>query len=132
MRYIIRDYDPEQDGRLVVSSWVAGFLDLTEADGAPARAAARALVDRLIERSSVRVLCSATDSRHILGWAAAEGDCLHWVYVKAGPLLRRQGLGTALVEDAGRPTLASITTRVCRPGKRCWAKWGLTYDPRSL
>lgn len=56
-------------------------------------------VPRLLSRSTVVVACNPADEDHILGWIAAEGQVVHYVFVRRA--WRSKGLAQRLLDEAG-------------------------------
>lgn len=117
----IRDFRPDEDRGFVMSSWLKSYVGnrvgrWRNVEHRRAIEGHRLLVNRLLERSRVRVAVHPSAHHVILGWAAAEPDCLHYAYVKSGKGgdFRRRGICRALVSDAGHPKYFSHATEVGR------------------
>jgi GNAT superfamily N-acetyltransferase len=82
-------------------------------------------IDRLLERSIVRIAAYEDDSDLVLGWVCVENERVHYVYVKK--LYRKQGIARMLLSDLlPRPCLFSHRVTGLRAPDR-WA-----YDPWSV
>ncbi len=97
-----------------MDSWMRGFIStraslLRHLDRERLAAGHRELVPQLLARSRVRVAVPEGHPDLILGWAACEADCVHWLYVKKS--FRRQGIATVLLEDAAPLRLYSHATK---------------------
>lgn len=78
------------------------------------------LVDRILD-DGARVLVMATDERTVHAWLACDVDIMHYVYV--APELRRNGLASALINEAfGSEGPAFITHPPYFLAPRCFAK----------
>lgn len=84
-----------------------------------------ALINTLIDRSSVVVVASAPVPDEIIGYAVVERDVAHYVYVKAA--YRRAGIAKGLLRN--RVTRYTHTTRA---GNRVARSLGITFDPYAL
>lgn len=99
------------------------------------RAAARAVVDRLIRRSEVLVACADEDEAQLFGCVMGSRDprWLHWIYVKATPDFRRLGIATSLMSalygDFREPIhYATRTSAIPHYHDR----WNLIYSPSVM
>lgn len=83
------------------------------------------VVTRLLQRSEVRIACSAESDWQVFGWACVEPGTLHYAYVKAP--FRRFGIFAQLIEG--------LHGARCSATGHKWpmlvAKYGFTYDPRG-
>lgn len=108
----IRDF-VEADRAFIMSNWLKSYgrgrtASWSHLPVKRMQAGHRPFAEALLERSRVRVLVRGTPEA-ILGWCASEGGCLHFVYVRRR--LRKTGLGSALVKDAGPLRFFSHPTR---------------------
>lgn len=112
----IRDLRPD-DLRYVMDSWLKSYLaGRTHAwrhvDYKRAVRGHRRVVDELRKRARIRIAVDPAADFVILGWACADSECLHYVYVKKK--FRRAGIARVLIEDAGSPRFYSHPTVVGR------------------
>lgn len=136
MRCFLRD-PIESDWQYIAASTIRGMHSAHGLHVIPAGwALVRALASDLIRRSDCVVMCAHDDLSHIVGYALSEGgEVLHWVHVKGGLGIRRQGLGTSLVSQVSgetRPLVVSQTSSQLRPGLQIWRAWRCMLDSRLL
>ena len=101
----------------VKNSWVKSYEDSPWGQSLPREIFRRghsALVEALVPISTVLVVPSAEDDTTILGWLAAKGSTLHYVYVRAK--VRRMGIAKLLVQ-AYKPEIEKYShpTRIRTP-----------------
>lgn len=125
----LRPMTPD-DERFVASSWFESFWKThCYKDGLHFKyyqPGMDARIKTLIKRAGVTVAYATVAPTEILGWICIEGDCLHYVYVKA--VYRRQGIARALAGEG--------LTVYSHPSSRAGAKFlkalGLEYNPFRL
>lgn len=83
-----------------------------------------AVVERLLEQSSLRVAHVPDDPTVILGYALVAPPTVHYVYVK--PSFRRYGIARALLDDLARFREYSHATFALRDLE---GRHSLTYNP---
>lgn len=105
---LIRDFEPD-DINLVKHSWKKSYRD--PRDGGVVNTLVGwvststyysqmgMLMDKLIDGGRVRLQVNSERPQQIYGWACADGDLLHFVYVKQP--FRRYGLARELLADLG-------------------------------
>lgn len=87
--FVLRASDPS-DVPFIYSSWLKSYRDAPAVAGIPNGiyyAGQHALIERLLERSTVVVACSSDDPQQIMGYGVGEilapsTAVLHWLYVK--------------------------------------------------
>lgn len=70
------------------------------------------VVNRLVRDANIRVACSVTHHRTIVGWACVESGVVHFVYV--ADMFRRQGVARKLLENVGDAVTYTHATDMCR------------------
>lgn len=105
------------DRDYILATWCASALEPAHVRGWPRRLLLRGL-HGLAAASDVRVVCLTDSPAYVLGWAAIEGDCVHWAYVR--DLYRGSGLARSLVRDC--KTTSQNVVQV---------SW-LNYDPKRI
>lgn len=90
------------DVPFVMDSWLRSFGKgrtwvFRGVDGARFYDNHRKIVEELVARSFVLVACLAEVPDALLGWACAEKDCLHYMYVKNK--YRRKGVATEMLKS---------------------------------
>lgn len=118
---LIRKFgDGPFDRNYIRSSWLT-----SHASSALARTLGRrayftghhALIDDLLERTTVRIACSVTHHATIVGWACVEETAagvvaVHYVYV--GEDFRRRGVARRLLDGVGDRVPYTHRTDVCK------------------
>lgn len=79
------------------------------------------VVETLLSRSEISVMCLAEDPDVILGYAVRQGSVLHWTFVKKA--WRKQGIAAKLCEGV------TEVTHLTRPGTDIKNKKKLKYNP---
>ena len=112
----------------VVSSWLHSMRPsmVEESEGAPKLPhevrvrkfiydrGQRRRIGRLLDDPKTRLLCSVAveDMDTIVGWAAARGDCLHYVFVR--PAFRRNGISRDLLRSLFPAGMRRYSTRTAK------------------
>lgn len=105
----------EGDRNLVFSSWLK-----SNATSATARVAGHtayysgqhALIERLMQAGTVRVVCSQASPDTIVGWASMEPGVVHYVWVREE--FRRAGVAKMLLSACGPRVEYTHRTDLCR------------------
>lgn len=85
-----------------------------------------ALILRLLESSTVRIVHPTGLEEHICGYSVVEGEALHWVYVRSA--YRRLGIASGLVPEGTK----YYTHRAGGTGKQFVKKLNLLFNPYHL
>ena len=119
------DLPTSDEMKLVFDAWANSFRKSPWAGCVPNHlwdSVSRASAEELVRRSRVLVVLAATypgifEERRVAGYSVSEPDlrCLHWLFVKRD--YRRQGYGTALLNE---------TVRSWQPGD-----WVYTHRTRA-
>ena len=129
--YRFRDWRPADDVAFVTDAWRASFHNggtaAQYADREHFSAEMRRVFERLLPTAKVVVACDREDEDTLLGFVAATGEELHYVYVRGGSDLvnvRKQGIARELIEAIGPIRSYTFTTiagiRRLRPRERGW------------
>lgn len=120
---VVREYRPESDRNLILSSWVRALDPYPEMDAALFFKEAEATVKSLLERTTVKVLCLPDYSNVICGWVCFDEDTLYFAFVKAD--YRRMTLGTQLVTKVAEPK----PFHACKTDKAHFLKLQSQFNP---
>lgn len=88
----------------------------------------RAIIDRILKKSTVTIACNQEDENQIFGYAVhryvGDIDILSWIYVR--PVYRGFGIGGMLLQKIGKPDVVTHMTPIRR-----WflKKYDLIYNP---
>ncbi|GAC1529112.1 MAG: hypothetical protein NVS2B6_17220 [Thermoleophilaceae bacterium] len=118
--------DDEQERHLVLAGWLRTYVD--QSHGVERSVFFRLyepLVRELLERCTVLLACMPDCPSAVYGWAAFEGDVLHYVCCK--PRWQRLGIASWLLKDFfGLPVTYTHRTR---DGMRLPLPETWTYSP---
>ncbi len=128
----IRDFDPRLDESFILNSWMKSYIynrvrSWRHVSIERAEAGHRPVVERLMRDAPIRCAVDPESPATIWGWACTEGPCLHFVYVKKK--FRNKGIATALLSDAGEPTLYSHITAKSTRGYLWFRRREMQYSP---
>lgn len=116
------------------SDWVRSYREAAAVHGCPSAVydkEQRALIDRLLARRDVSVICAVNpeDQTQVYGWCCAEPGIVHYLYVKS--IYRQHGLATAMLATATTP-LKFFTHNARRHVDKLAAAFGAHYNPYLL
>lgn len=123
---VARD-DPEGDRAYVVTTWVRILGNLPQYQHLNLARYKRAVIEALVDRSTVLVAANAADPWHIVAVVVYEPEVVHWVSVV--DRWRARGCGSGLLRAAGfEPTAGFDATHY---NERAW-RGRLHYRPSLL
>lgn len=129
--YRIREWKPDGDIAFVGNAWresyYVGGPGVQYADREAFKAEMGRVFERLLPAARVLVACDREDEDTLVGFAAAMGETLLYVYVRGGDEIvnvRKQGVARDLVEAIGPVRRYMFKTiageRRLRPRERGW------------
>lgn len=136
---LTRAYDLKMDFNFITNSWLEDYRrnsyfshDIPNSIYYPNHTN---VIKKLIDRSSVLVLCNPSDVNQIYGYIVFEfflGSLLvHWIHIKE--LYRKQGFATILLSSITKPKEYKIyTTHITKIAKLLIKPYKLIYNPYLL
>lgn len=129
--YRIREWKPTDDVAFVGNAWresyYVGGPGVQRADRHDFKAEMQRMFARLLPAARILVACDREDEDTLLGFAAAHGSTLLYVYVRGGDEVvnvRKQGVARDLVESLGKIDAYMFRTVAgehrLRPRERGW------------
>ena len=122
-----RPFDQNTDEGLIFTSWIRETTRICDSNVHWVRAAQRALITKLLNKSNTIIACAPDYPLVVYGYIVYDNEHIHAIYVRGK--YRYNGVATYLINAADSP---KYITHLSSMTKYVLPKFNLTYDPTPL